>query len=206
MKPIVSRIAFGVVVFVAAGLGVSQSACAQCCSRTSGLASVEASQKANLTNASREPLTFYLQVGGMTCQSCVSTVQATLVRTAGVSKATVDLTRQRAIVVVEPGRLSSEDLVKAIDGVGFTGTLLPVETICLRVSGMTCEGCATSVHKALAAVEGVEWASVDFQHAIACVARVKNQASLETLQRAVAAAGGERHAFGAEPVSAVPKP
>lgn len=204
MRPISSRMALTMIPFLLTGLGAFQEACAQhCCplsSRTSD--SEKAFQKAGLSGTRVEAAKFYLQVGGMTCPSCASVVQTALSGAVGVTKATVDLSHKRAMVTVESGRVGAEALVNAVEQAGFTAMVLPVETVCLSVSGMTCEACAASVQKALVAVEGVEEASVDFESATACVVRVKRQSPLDALQRAVTAAGGDRHSFRAEPVPA----
>ncbi|GEM89869.1 mercury(II) reductase [Oceanithermus desulfurans] len=73
----------------------------------------------------------------------------------------------------------------------------------LKLSGLTCEGCAQTVDRALSGVPGVERVAVYYPEG---VAEVEGEASLEALVRAVREAG-----YGAEPLDperpgAVPKP
>lgn len=52
---------------------------------------------------------------------------------------------------------------------GASTTLAATRTVTIRVKGMTCGGCATSVEKALKSTEGVEEARVHFERGKAVI-------------------------------------
>lgn len=60
-----------------------------------------------------------LSVRGMHCASCVSKVENALRKVAGVIAAQVNLTTERASIDVPLGRVSSEDLSRAVEALGY---------------------------------------------------------------------------------------
>jgi copper chaperone len=64
-----------------------------------------------------------------------------------------------------------------------------VETITLKVNGMTCEGCARSVTKALQGVTGVTAVEVSLEQGEAKVSYIPREVSVERLKAAVDGAG-----------------
>jgi Cu+-exporting ATPase len=64
-----------------------------------------------------------VDIGGMTCASCVGRVQKALSRLDGVSTATVNLATETASVTYIPGRLELPDLVAAVEKAGYTATI-----------------------------------------------------------------------------------
>jgi copper chaperone len=63
-----------------------------------------------------------LKVGGMTCQGCVRSVTKKLSGVAGVSSAAVDLTAGTANVDYDDSRAKVEDLIDAVEQIGFNAT------------------------------------------------------------------------------------
>ena len=100
-------------------------------------------------------LTF--KVGGMTCASCVARVEKALKSVPGVMYASLNLATERATVRAAPGT-SFESMHAAVEKAGYE---LPIETISLSISGMTCASCVARVEKALQKVPGVVVASVN---------------------------------------------
>ncbi len=58
--------------------------------------------------------TFTLKIEGWTCASCEKDVQAALMSVSGVQSATVSYASGGAIVMVEPGKVTPDQLVQAI--------------------------------------------------------------------------------------------
>eukprot|EP00569_Conticribra_weissflogii_P003251 CAMPEP_0171346872 /NCGR_PEP_ID=MMETSP0878-20121228/26180_1 /TAXON_ID=67004 /ORGANISM="Thalassiosira weissflogii, Strain CCMP1336" /LENGTH=1191 /DNA_ID=CAMNT_0011850705 /DNA_START=193 /DNA_END=3765 /DNA_ORIENTATION=- len=63
-------------------------------------------------------------VGGMTCSSCSSTVTAAAQSVPGVIRATVNLIGESATVFYRSDRSKVDDIIEAIEGVGFEASLL----------------------------------------------------------------------------------
>jgi len=140
----------------------------------------------------------YLRVEGMTCEACVDKVKNSLGKVDGASDIAVDLTRKRAAMTVESGRVKPEALTEAIRIAGFKAATVPTEKVCLRVTGMTCDKCVQGIAGSISRIDGVEDVTVDLKTGIACVTREKEKAGDEALRRAVSDAGGTRHRFSAE--------
>ncbi|MSP13948.1 MAG: copper-translocating P-type ATPase [Chloroflexi bacterium] len=73
-----------------------------------------------------------LPVGGMTCASCVNTIERALKRVDGVLSANVNLATERATVEFLPGQVGLADLKGAITGVGYEVRKLPEESEVLQ--------------------------------------------------------------------------
>ncbi len=78
---------------------------------------------AQATNSSNEARaeTITLKIDGWTCRSCEKDIRRAVLAVPGVKSADVSYPRGGAVVTVEPGRVSPEQLVKAVEG---TSTLL----------------------------------------------------------------------------------
>jgi copper ion binding protein len=61
-----------------------------------------------------------LKVSGMSCQHCVRTVVNALTSVQGVSNATVDLGKGRAVVEYDPAQTSPRALANAVMDEGYT--------------------------------------------------------------------------------------
>jgi P-type Cu+ transporter len=64
-----------------------------------------------------------LDIGGMTCASCVRRIEKVLAKLDGVSQAEVNLATEAASVVYDPARVGPEQLTAAIATAGYTGQL-----------------------------------------------------------------------------------
>lgn len=103
--------------------------------------------------------TLTLPVEGMHCASCVGRVERALVDVPGVFEARVNLASEQAEVRFDPGVATATDVVEAVDKTGFS---IPVSSIDLAISGMSCAACVARVEKTLASVAGVVEARVNF--------------------------------------------
>ena len=98
-----------------------------------------------------------LQIGGMTCASCVTRVEKALSKVPGVVEATVNLATERAHVQADAS-VTAEDLAAAVRQAGYE---VGRSDITLQVEGMTCATCVGRVEAALRKVPGVTGAAVN---------------------------------------------
>lgn len=68
-----------------------------------------------------------LKVDGMTCASCPATVKAALKRLPGVIRADVSYKGANATVSYYEGKVTVEQMIKAIEDVGYTAHLITEE-------------------------------------------------------------------------------
>jgi Cu+-exporting ATPase len=64
-----------------------------------------------------------LDIGGMTCASCVGRVEKALVRLDGVEMAAVNLATEVATVTYDPARVGPDALAEAVQAAGYTATM-----------------------------------------------------------------------------------
>ncbi|WP_186099733.1 heavy metal translocating P-type ATPase [Burkholderia gladioli] len=138
------------------------------------------------------PETTELDVEGMTCGGCARRVETALAQLPGVISAHVDLAGKTASVSAAP-EVGAASLVEAVERAGYRAQARArgIESaVALRVTGMTCGGCARRVEKALAAVPGVAQAKVDLAATRAEVEFAADaEVDAQALVAAVAAAG-----------------
>ncbi|KAK4478902.1 hypothetical protein RD792_014409 [Penstemon davidsonii] len=107
-------------------------------------------------------------VTGMTCSACAGSVEKAVKRLPGIKEAVVDVLNNRAQVVFYPAFVNEETIRETIEDVGFEAKLMKEETvnekssqICrIRIKGMTCTSCATTVETCLQSLPGIQRAQV----------------------------------------------
>ena len=104
------------------------------------------------------PSLLTLPIKGMNCTSCSGRVEKALIAAPGVSGASVNLAMERADIQFDSALTNSGTLRDVVITAGYE---VPVPTVMLDVTGMTCGGCASRVEKALRTVPGVVDARVN---------------------------------------------
>lgn len=110
-------------------------------------------------------LTTVLDISGMTCGACSSSITEALEKVPGVTLASVSLLTNSA-KIVHDSSVSSESLCETVEDCGFDATVsstnsgVAAVTTKLTVTGMTCGACLASITEALEKVAGVISANV----------------------------------------------
>lgn len=94
-----------------------------------------------------ESTTFNLPIAGMTCASCAGRVERALSKVAGTRAVSVNLATEQARV--EAPAQSLPALMQAVEHAGYS---VPVQTLELKIEGMTCASCVGRVERALGKV------------------------------------------------------
>ncbi|KZV36273.1 copper-transporting ATPase 3 family protein [Dorcoceras hygrometricum] len=104
---------------------------------------------------------------GMTCSACAGSVEKAVKRLPGIKEAAVDVLNNRAQVMFYPAFVNEETIRETIEDVGFEATLINDEAneklsqVCrIRIKGMTCTSCSSTIESALQALPGVQLARV----------------------------------------------
>src|SRR5919199_5016966 len=103
---------------------------------------------------------------GMTCASCAARVEKALLKTDGVSEASVNFAAEKVTVAYDPGSASPQKLIEMIEDAGY-GT--DVRETTFGVTGMSCASCVGRVERALKKVPGVLEANVNLANEKATV-------------------------------------
>jgi Cu+-exporting ATPase len=125
---------------------------------------------------------------GMTCASCVRSIEKALRGVSGVASASVNLATEKATVVYDPSASRVPALVKSIREAGYQ---VSMERVTLPIAGMTCASCVSTVERALNGVPGVISASVNLATEKASVEYLPGEVSVADLKQAVHKAGYE---------------
>jgi Cu+-exporting ATPase len=99
-----------------------------------------------------------LKVSGMTCASCATTIEKSLFRLDGVTKAQVNLGTETVSIEHDSDKLKLTDIEKAVTDVGYG---VVNEKAVIKIGGMTCAMCVKTNEEALKKLDGVISASVN---------------------------------------------
>ncbi|XP_060064791.1 copper-transporting ATPase 1-like [Ylistrum balloti] len=107
----------------------------------------------------------FLRVTGMTCASCVNTIEKNLGKKEGIGSVLVALMAQKAEVKYDPAYILPSQIENAINNMGFHATVLENETagqgvVELLINGMTCSSCVHLIESSLMKKPGIQAASV----------------------------------------------
>lgn len=147
-----------------------------------------------------------MPVMGMTCANCVAAVERNAKKIEGVSDAVVNFGTERVTVSYDPAKTS---LQAVIDRIGKAGYQVPVATMELPVTGMTCANCVNTVERTLnKKVPGILEAAVNFatekatvKYVPGTVTRADMVAAIEQAGYGVVAAESEEELVDAEKVA-----
>jgi Cu+-exporting ATPase len=98
-------------------------------------------------------------VTGMTCASCVNTIENYIGSQDGVKNISVNLLAEKAEVEFDSSTVTSEQIIEWHDDIGFGAENLIDSTpgiIDLDVDGMTCAACVSSVENYIGSLDGVK--------------------------------------------------
>lgn len=110
------------------------------------------SAKPHRSKDSSDSLRLDFPVTGMSCAGCASRLEGVLAKTTGVKAANVNLAMERANIELADRETGAAELVEIVRKAGFE---VPLHSVGLDVTGMTCANCAGRVEKALRALPGV---------------------------------------------------
>lgn len=127
-----------------------------------------------------------LPVTGMTCASCVRTVERVLTKTEGVSEATVNLATERAHISYDPVLVDTQKLIERISSSGYG---VAQATMDLPITGMTCASCVRTVERTLNKQPGILSVNVNLATEKATISYIPGAVRRSDLVKAVEDAG-----------------
>ncbi|KZT71243.1 copper transporting p-type ATPase-like protein [Daedalea quercina L-15889] len=104
-----------------------------------------------------------LRIEGMTCSACVESIECMLRTQPGIHSVKVALLAERGVVEYDPKVWDAGKIINEIGDIGFDATLIPpsrADAVTLRVYGMTCSSCTSTVERELSAMPGVNSVAV----------------------------------------------
>ncbi|KAG5634509.1 hypothetical protein H0H81_001702 [Sphagnurus paluster] len=119
-----------------------------------------------------------LRIEGMTCGSCVEAIEGMMREQKGIFSIKVALLAERGVIEYDPSHWSVDKLINEISDIGFDATFIPpvrADTVTLRIYGMTCSSCTSTIESGLSSVPGItsvaislatETCTIDFDRAL----------------------------------------
>ncbi|XP_047942460.1 copper-transporting ATPase HMA4-like isoform X2 [Salvia hispanica] len=107
--------------------------------------------------------TLVFKVVGITCASCVASIESALGGIEGVQSVMVSVLQGRAVVKYVPEIISAKRIKEAVEDTGFEVADFPEQdnAMCrVKIKGMACTSCSESVERALRMVNGIKKAVV----------------------------------------------
>ena len=131
--------------------------------------------------------TVSLPVTGMTCANCAATIERSLGKADGVTEAGVSFASERADVTFDPAVVREDELVERVRSAGYD---VPLASVDLSITGMTCANCASTIERTLQSrVPGVVSAVVNLATERATVEYVPGAVGRAELVEAIERAG-----------------
>ncbi|OQV16309.1 Copper-transporting ATPase 1 [Hypsibius exemplaris] len=111
-----------------------------------------------------------IAIGGMTCASCVNSIEGGMKKVEGIYNASVTLTTGRGRFVFNPKLITPEKIAEEVEDMGFDASVIgehqtysmerTEESADLMISGMTCSSCVHTIESAVAELPGLLSVSV----------------------------------------------
>ena len=139
------------------------------------------------------------KITGMTCNGCRSHVEKSLNEVNGVTKVSVDLNKEEAVIEMKE-HISLERFERALEGSNYN-IMMPGNTEqsagqlmkhSYKITGMTCNGCRSHVEETLNTVSGVVNAAVNLEKGEAEIS-MKEHIKLDVFEKALQEHGGNYH-------------
>ncbi|XP_067841972.1 copper-transporting ATPase 2-like [Heptranchias perlo] len=140
---------------------------------------------------------------GMTCQSCVQSIEGQISKGKGVICIKVSYEHSNAMVKYIPTIISIQQICEAIDDMGFEASLtnqnapslekkvtLPIEAMVkMKVEGMTCQSCVSTIEGKIGKLQGVQRIKVSLNNQEAIIVYQPRVIELQELRNQINDAG-----------------
>ncbi|KAL3879476.1 hypothetical protein ACJMK2_031772, partial [Sinanodonta woodiana] len=137
-----------------------------------------------------------VNVEGMTCNSCVKTIEATIGDVDGIVSIRVSLEEKKAYIKHIPSKILAKQIAEKIDDMGFGAELVRIrsdsQVTKVNVEGMTCQSCVTTIESKMKNVSGVNRITVSLSHKEAVIVYDPTLTNPDTLRNEI-----ENMGFGA---------
>ncbi|MFC1942476.1 heavy metal translocating P-type ATPase [Chloroflexota bacterium] len=139
-----------------------------------------------MSKTGNKPRKTNLPITGMTCASCVATIEKALSEKTGVNQSNVNLASEKASIEYDPDKVNITTLIKTVSDAGYG---VATDKTSFKIGGMSCASCVSNLEKALLAVPGVVSVNVNLASEKATIEYLKSEAGIRDLKEAVVGAG-----------------
>ncbi|MGB3346094.1 MAG: heavy metal translocating P-type ATPase [Candidatus Humimicrobiia bacterium] len=126
------------------------------------------------------------KITGMTCATCVRTIEKSVSKLDGVIDVKLNLGNETGMVEYEPKKLKIYDIEKAITDVGYR---VINEKATIKIGGMTCATCVKTIENSLKGLDGVVSVNVNLGAEKAFVTYNPKVVKISDMKKAIEGAG-----------------
>ena len=155
-----------------------------------------------------------LGIDGMTCNSCVQTIQNNVSNVSGVESVNVSLKDKEGRITFFPDETNEQALVTEIEDMGFDAFVKAVEQLILKnetpskfltentkeitfnVYGMTCQSCVRAIQQSLSDIDGYILAEISVENNKAMIKYNSDKTDTSTLKQCIEDCGFEVYIDG----------
>lgn len=101
------------------------------------------------------------KIEGMTCASCARTIEKVTSKLDGVSSSSVNIATEKLNINFDSKKVNLNDIKNAVENAGYK-LVSETSTKVLKLEGMTCASCASSIEKATRKLDGIIESNVNF--------------------------------------------
>ncbi|OAD03208.1 hypothetical protein MUCCIDRAFT_143399 [Mucor lusitanicus CBS 277.49] len=114
--------------------------------------------------------TAQLRIGGMTCASCVNSIERGLSSEQGIIAVQVSLLAESATITYTPSMINTDSIIQHVEDMGFEASLTADDIasskeasskLQLQIYGMTCASCVNAIEREISKLDGVESIAVN---------------------------------------------
>jgi len=127
-----------------------------------------------------------LKISGMTCATCVTTIEKSLSRLSDVTNVQVNLGNETAMVKYDPTKLKLADLEKAVIDAGYK---VIHEKVTLKIGGMTCATCVKTIENSLKKLDGIIGVNINLGAEKAYIAYNPKITTISDMEKTIEEAG-----------------
>lgn len=127
-------------------------------------------------------------IEGMTCASCIQSIEKSVSKLKGVSQVAVNLATEKMSVSYDDSLLAGADIQKAVADAGYQAVKNTAAQT-FAIEGMTCASCVQSIEKSVGKLAGVEKVAVNLATEKMTVSYDQESLSVADITKAVADAG-----------------
>lgn len=133
-----------------------------------------------------------LNIEGMTCASCVQTVEKATKKLPGVQESNVNLATEKLNISYDESLVSLQDIQEAVDKSGYKA-VIETEQKTFAITGMTCASCVQTIEKATRKLDGVLASNVNLATEKMNITFDPTVVTISDISQAVSNAGYEAH-------------
>src|SRR5271157_127945 len=131
-----------------------------------------------------------LKISGMTCASCVATIEKSVKNLDGVLDVNVNLSTEKANLEYDSSKIDLSKIEKTVNELGYKVVNdKPGAKIDVKIGGMHCANCVTTLEKAIGNIEGVASVNVNLSTERAVIDLDPGLASIDDVKKAITGAG-----------------